>query len=678
MRRVLCLSLACGLLALAGCAAGPAPETPPPIIDRALFFGDPEISGTQISPDGQWVSFVKPYRDVRNIWVKAVDEPFDAARPVTADNRPVPGYFWSRDGRFILYVQDKNGDENFHVWAVDPGATPDEATGVPPARDLTSVDGVRARIYSVPKNTPDHIIVGLNDRDPSFHDVYKVTISSGDRELMIRNTQRVGGYSFDLEGNVRLANRQRPDGGTDILRIDGDALEPIYSCTYEETCFVYRFHKEGDRCYIGSNHGDDVDLRQLMLLDPKTGETELVESDPEGQVDLGGAVFADDTDELMATFYTGDRDRIYPKTDRAAHHLEVLRTKLPDGEINLTSSTEDMKLWTVAVTSDVDPGSVYLYDTGAETVELLYQSRPDLPSEHLAPMKPIRYTARDGLEIPAYLTLPKGVEAKNLPLVLHPHGGPWARDRWGYDPYAQFMANRGYAVLQPNFRSSSGYGKSFLNAGNHEWGTGAMQHDLTDGVQFLIEQGIADPARVAIFGGSYGGYATLAGVTFTPDLYTCGIPYVAPSSLITLIESFPAYWRPFLEGSWYRRVGDPEKAEDREDLIARSPITFVNNIKVPLLVVHGANDSRVKQFESDTIVKALFDKGAAVEYVVAPDEGHGFRAPDNRMALAVAMERFLAKHLGGRVQEDVPAELQSHLDGITVDPATVTPPEPES
>jgi dipeptidyl aminopeptidase/acylaminoacyl peptidase len=282
-------------------------------------------------------------------------------------------------------------------------------------------------------------------------------------------------------------------------------------------------------------------------------------------------------------------------------------------------------------------------------------------------MKPIRYRARDGLEIPAYLTLPRGVEAKNLPVVVHPHGGPWARDGWGYDPYAQFLANRGYAVLQMNFRGSTGYGKHFLNAGDHEWGTGAMQNDITDGVKYLIDQGIADPDRVAIFGGSYGGYATLAGVAFTPDLYACAIPYVAPSNLITLVESFPAYWRPWLEGSWFKRVGDPDVEADRLDMIERSPLFKADAIKCPLLVVHGANDPRVKQHESDQIVVALRTKGKDVEYIVAPDEGHGFRAPENRKALAVAMERFLSKHLGGRLQEDVPADTAERLGEITVD-----------
>ncbi len=416
-----------------------------------------------------------------------------------------------------------------------------------------------------------------------------------------------------------------------------------------------------------TNKGADVDLTQLMMMDLATGKTELIETDPDGEVDFGAAVFNPETDELLATLYVGDRTRVYPKTDKVRHDIEVLRAKFPEGELGIGSTTRDWSKWLVSVSSDVDPGSTYLYERESGKITLLYRARPDLPGKHLAPMKPVRYTARDGLEIPGYLTLPKGVEAKNLPTIMFPHGGPWARDRWGYDPYAQFLANRGYAVLQPNFRSSSGYGKKYLNAGNRTWGTGAMQHDLTDGVKWLIDQGIADPKRVCIFGGSYGGYATLAGVTFTPDLYACGLPYVAPSNLITLIDSFPAYWRPFLEGTWYKRVGDPAVAADRKDLEARSPLNFVDRIKVPLLVIHGANDPRVKQAEADQIVVALRDKGHAVEYIVAPDEGHGFRAPENNRALAVAVERFLAKHLGGRVQNDVPDAVAKRLSELTVD-----------
>jgi dipeptidyl aminopeptidase/acylaminoacyl peptidase len=677
MKRLGFLAVACfAAVLLAGCGGGEetAADAPPPILDRDLFFGDPQYTNASISPDGAFIAFVKPYRDVRNVWVKGIDEPFDAARPVTADQRPVTGYFWSRDGKYVLYVQDKGGNENFHVYAVDPAAEPEADSGVPPARNLTPVEGARAFIQSVPRDKPGEIIVGLNDRDPSLFDIYRVDIASGERELILENNMNLGGMLFDDQGKARLAVQQVPGGGTRVLRVDGDDMTAVYDVAANETAAPVQVHPDGKRIWMITNKGADVDLAQLVLFDPETGEVEPFESDPDGRVDFGGAMFHPATDELMATFYIGDRLRIYPKNDETKKDLEILREKLPDGELGLSGMTADASIWLVSVSRDVDPGSVYVYRRETGDVDLLYRSRPELPSEHLAEMKPVRYTARDGMEIPAYLTLPKGVEPTNLPVVLHPHGGPWARDNWGYNPYVQFLANRGYAVLQPNFRSSTGYGKAFVDAGDHEWGTGAMQHDLTDGVQWLIDQGIADPERVCIFGGSYGGYATLAGVTFTPDLYACAVPYVAPSSLITLIESFPAYWRPFLENSWFLRVGDPEEAAERGDLDARSPINHIDAIRVPLLVVHGANDPRVTQPESDRLVAAMRDKGLPVEYIVAPDEGHGFRAPANRKALAVAVEQFFAKHLGGRVQEDVPADVAAHLETLRVDPATVSAP----
>ena len=665
------------LLTLAAAVAGalgsgvPARADLPPLIDRALIYGDPDISTARLSPDGLHMSFIKPYKNARNIWVKGLDEPFSAARPLSADSRPVTAYFWSHDSKYVLYAQDKGGNENFHVYAVDPSAAADPATGVPAARDLTPLENVRALIFAVPEDQPDVMIVGLNDRDAAYHDVYRVNIATGNRELMFKNTEKVGFWMCDRAGNLRFAFREKEDGGNELLRVDGDKLVRIYETTYLEEASPVGFDKDEKRLYIETNKGDDVDLTRLELMDPATGSTEVVESDPEKQVDFGEAVFDDQTHELMATAYIGDRVRIYPKTERCKKDLERIRKALPAGNLGLGSSTRDMHYSLISVSSDVEPGATYLYDREKGTFKLQYRIREKLDRKQLAAMTPIRYRARDGMMIPAYLTLPKGVPAKNLPVVINPHGGPWARDQWGYNPDAQFLANRGYAVLQPNFRSSTGYGKKFLNAGNKQWGTGAMQNDLTDGVKHLIDQGIADPKRVAIYGGSYGGYATLAGVTFTPELYACAIPYVAPSSLITLIESFPAYWKPFLKGSWYLRVGDPADPNDRKDLEARSPLNFIDRINVPMLVVHGANDPRVKKAESEAIVAALRDKGRAVEYLVAPDEGHGFRAPENRMALAVSMERFLAKHLGGRAQQDVPAELASHLAEITVDPATV-------
>ncbi len=326
------------------------------------------------------------------------------------------------------------------------------------------------------------------------------------------------------------------------------------------------------------------------------------------------------------------------------------------------------------MTSDVDPGATYLYDRATGEVELLYRPRPNLPTEHLARMQPVRYTARDGVEIPAYLTVPQGVEPRNLAVVIHPHGGPWARDFWGYDPTAQFLANRGYAVLQPNFRGSAGFGKRFLNLGNEEWGTGSMQHDITDGVRWLIEQGIADPARVGIYGGSYGGYATLAGVAFTPELYAAAVPFVAPSNLFTLIRSFPPYWQPLIR-LWHRRVGNPDDPAHEQRLREQSPLFAAERIRTPLLVVHGANDPRVTQHEADQIVVALRERAINVEYLVAPDEGHGFARRENRIAMFAAMERFLAEHLGGRYQESMPPEIRTRLAELRVDVSSVRLPD---
>ncbi|HSJ14453.1 MAG TPA: prolyl oligopeptidase family serine peptidase [Longimicrobiales bacterium] len=684
------------LLLAAGCASAPAAPAPgagaapgsaagaaylgqlPPLLDRNLFFDDPQTSGAQISPDGRFISFVRPYRNVRNIWVKGVDEPFDAARPLTADTaRPVAQYFWSEDGRFVLYVQDKGGDENYHVYAVDPTLAPEAGTGVPPARDLTPLPNVRAFIYAVPEATPDEIIIGLNDRDPALHDVYRLRLSTGERSLLIRNESNVAGWVPDLTGTIRLAWRQRPDGGSEMLRVeDGQLGEAIYSCAFEETCQPYRFHRDGQRVYIVSDRGD-VDLSRLMLLDVATGQATLVEADPEKEVDFAAPIFSDRTEELVATVYIGDRLRIYPRDQEFGRILADLRSKLPDGELGFSSTTEDERLWVVSVARDVAPASVYLYDRTDGSVEKLYDSRPELPTEHLAEMRPIRYQARDGRSIPAYLTIPKGVQARGLPTVIFPHGGPWARDLWGYNATAQFLANRGYAVLQPNFRGSTGYGKAFLNAGNMEWGTGAMQHDISDGVLHLIREGIADSTRMAIMGGSYGGYATLAGLTFTPDLYAAGVSIVGPSNIITLINSFPAYWGPVIK-IFTMRAGDPNVPEQAERLRSQSPFFHATNIRAPLLVIQGANDPRVKQAESDQIVVALRDLGRGVEYIVAPDEGHGFAGRENRLAMYARIEEFLAQHLGGRYQPDMPDDIRERLRAISVDVATVTLPPPST
>lgn len=654
--------------------AQPSMDTLPPIIDRQIFFGDPEIIGAQLSPDGTYMSFLKPYQGVRNIWVKPVAAPFQDAQPITADTeRPINGYAWSRDGRYVLYVQDKGGDENFHVYIVDPKGERIADGEVPEARNVTSYEGARAFIIAVPRQDPNSLMVGLNDRDPAWHDLYRIDLTTGERTLIRENDNQITGWVFDLEDNLRLATRVANDGSTEVLRVDDDGFTVVYTCSVFESCAPTRFHKDGEQVYMVTNQGDDVDLTRLILFNPETGKETLVESDPEGAVDFGGAVFSEVSHALVATTYVGDRQRIYWQDEDLEADYAFLQSQLPDVDINLGSSTDDERLWIVGANSDTDPGATYLFNRDTRELAFQYRPRPKLPIDDLAPMQPVRYTSLDGLEIPAYLTLPKGVEATNLPAILYIHGGPWARDTWGYDAFAQFLANRGYAVLQPNFRGSTGYGKAFLNAGNDAWGD-AMQDDITAGVQYLINEGIADPERIGIFGGSYGGYATLAGLTFTPDLYAAGISVVGPSNIITLLNSIPPYWEAARQ-MFNERVGNPDDPEDAARLKRQSPLYSADQIDAPLMVVQGANDPRVKQAESDQIVVAMRELGLPVEYLVAPDEGHGFARPVNNMAFVAAAERFLAEHLGGRHQASMTEEVDQRLREITVDIYSVEMPQ---
>ena len=655
--------------ALAAGSAGAQTANQTPLLDRELFFGDPEISGAQLSPDGQYISFIKPYNGTRNVWVKKAGEPFDAARVLTAETkRPVMQYFWTRDSRFVLYVQDQGGDENYNVYAVSPAAAPAAGQAVPPARNLTDAKGARAFIYALPKSQPGILFVGLNDRDKAWHDVYRLDIATGERTLLRKNTEKIAGWVFDLSGTLRLAARTTDSGATEILSIDGDAFRTVYSCSVFESCSPVRFHKDGARFYMETSKGDP-DLSRLVLFDPATGKEELVETDPLGKVDFGSAIFSDVTDELVATTYVDDKQRLHFRDKALEADYRLLEKKLPGRTIGFGSRTADERLWIVGASSDVEPGETYLFDRGSKQLTLQYRIRERLPREALSPMTTVRYTSSDGLEIPGYLTIPKGASGKQMPAIVLPHGGPWSRDDWGYDGLVQFLANRGYAVLQPNFRGSTGFGKKFLNAGNKQWGD-LMQDDITWGVKHLVAQGIADPKRVGILGGSYGGYATLAGVAFTPDVYAAGVSIVGPSNIITLLDSIPPYWEA-IRTIFYERMGNPSTPEGRKQLERQSPLNSAHQIKTPLLILQGANDPRVKQAESDQIVVALRDRGFPVEYIVAPDEGHGFARPVNNMAGFAATEKFLAKHLGGRFQESMTPEVEARLKEIAVDPKAV-------
>jgi dipeptidyl aminopeptidase/acylaminoacyl peptidase len=666
-------AVAFALLASALAAQTKAPENQglPPLIDRELLFGNPEIAAPQISPDGQYLAFLKPWKGTRNVWVKKFSEPFSAARLLTTETkRPVAGFLWTRDSRNVCYVKDNEGDENFNLFAVDPAATPTTGAEAPPSRDLTGLKGVRVQLFNAPKNQPDVVYIGINDRDKAWHDLYRLKVSTGEKALIRKNTERIAGWEFDLKGDLRLAMRVTDKGDQEVLRVDPSGFTTVYSCSVFETCDTIRFHSDGKRVYLHTNKGEVTDLAELALLDPESGKIEKVESDPLKRVDLGSAVFSEVTDDLAFTNYTDDKTRRYFKDKGFEADFNWLKSKLPGKEINLGSRTRDEQVWLVTAYSDTEPGETYLFNRKAHDLALQFRVREKLPRGSLSPMQPIRYKSSDGLDIPGYLTIPKGAPSRNLPTLVVPHGGPWARDTWGYNPIAQFWANRGYAVLMPDFRGSTGYGKKFLNAGNGEWGR-KMQDDITWGVKYLIANGTTDPKRVGILGGSYGGYATLAGVAFTPDVYRAAVDIVGPSNLITLLDAIPPYWEAGRK-LMYARMADPGTPAGKAWLQERSPLNSAARIKTPLLVVQGANDPRVNRGEAEQIVIALRDRGFPVEYMLAPDEGHGFQRPVNNMAMFMAAEKFLAKYLDGRYQEGATPEVAGRLAEITVDPKAVT------
>ncbi|MCL4133238.1 UNVERIFIED_CONTAM: hypothetical protein GTU68_066701 [Idotea baltica] len=490
---------------------------------------------------------------------------------------------------------------------------------------------------------------------------------------MIENTQKFTGFYFNVDDELTLASSTDVDGSTIIYKKTSSGnFTKCYECNVEETCYPIRGAKDKNLFYFVSNKGD-ADLSQLGTFDLRSNIFTVVESDPSNQVDFGSAMFSDLTNELISTQYTGDKVRIYWKDENFESDFRYLKKEFPDAEVTITSMIDNEALWIVYVNSDTDPGAAYLFRREDKNIEFLYRPRPNLPTEHLAEMKAVRYKSSDGLEISAYLTLPKGIIAQNLPAIIMPHGGPWARDIWGYHSWAQFLANRGYVVLQPNFRGSTGFGKSFLNAGNNEWGQ-LMQDDLTAGAEYLVEKGYADPEYIGIMGGSYGGYATLAGLTFTPDVYAAGVSIVGPSNLFTLLETIPAYWESFRK-VFHKRMGDPSTEEGKAQLMKQSPFFHATNIKAPLLVAQGNNDPRVKTAESDQIVVAMRELGLPVEYINFMDEGHGFANPDNNMAFVSVAEKFLAKHLGGRYQKEVPSNIAKIARENMVDIASVKLPE---
>lgn len=642
-----------------------------PILDRELFFGNPEISGGQLSPDGKWISFMKAYAGIMNIWIKKFDEPFEKARPLTNSKRPMQGYFWTYDGKYILYVKDENGDENRNVFAVDPMAKP-VSNSVPISRNITPLKDISAQIDLVSIKNPDLLMVSLNNRDKAWHDLYQLKISTGELTKIYENKDRVTGYIFDWDDNLRILSKTDEKGTTTFFKKEGDKLTSIYETPVTEQAYVATWTPDNKEAYFVTNKGD-LDLSSLFLMDMDTQKMKKIESDPKNRVDFGSLSVSDLTRELIATSYTDDKTEYLWKNKKWENNYKFLKSKFPGREISFQSQTKDESKFLIAVSGDKYAAEVYFFNAETKALVLQYVPRPALKKveKYLAPMKPIHYKSSDGLEITGYLTLPVGKDGKNLPTVILVHGGPKGpRDNWGYNSIAQFLANRGYAVLQPNFRASGGYGKKFLNAGDLQWGK-LMQDDITWGAKYLLSNGISNNDKIAIMGGSYGGYATLAGLAFTPDLYACGVDIVGPSNIFTLLESVPAYWesgRAFL----YGMVGDPNTEVGKKLIHAASPIFSADKIVKPLLIIQGANDPRVKKAEAEQIVVALRDKGKQVSYILADDEGHGFAKPVNNMAMFAETEKFLAGILGGRYQKEMPENVAKRLKEMTVDVRTVT------
>jgi len=649
------------IISVMSCKATKAKE--PPLISRNILFGNPDKASLQISPDGRYISFLAPVNNVLNVWVAPVEAP-EKAEPVTKDTgRGIRSYFWAYTNQDIIYIQDLAGDENWQVHAVniatkeDKNLTPFEEITGPDGKPITLPNGKplrpRAQVQAVSHKFADEILVGLNNRNPQFHDLYRLNILTGEMKLIQKNDGFMG-FQTDDDYNVRFAAQMTPDGGMVLLKPDGQGgWQPFDSIPMEDmmTTSPVTFDKTGTVLYMIDSRGRNT--AALMAVDLKTGEKKLILEDP--RADVSGIMMhpLKKVVEAVSVEYLRTEWNVLDESVKA--DLDYLKT-VSNGDINVTDRTLDDKYWAVAYLVDDGPVRYYFYDRANKQARFMFTNRKQLEGLKLARMHPVVIKSRDGLDLVSYLTLPywedpdnDGRPAKPLPMVLYVHGGPWGRDSWGLNSTHQWLANRGYAVLSVNFRSSTGFGKKFINAGNLEW-AGKMHDDLIDAVNWAVENKIADKSKVAIMGGSYGGYATLVGMTFTPDVFACGVDIVGPSNLRTLLETIPPYWKPQLE-MFASRVGDPRTEEGRKLLEARSPLTYVDRIKKPLLIGQGANDPRVKQTESDQIVKAMQGKNIPVTYVLYSDEGHGFARPENRLSFYAVSELFLSRHLGGRAQE---------------------------
>jgi dipeptidyl aminopeptidase/acylaminoacyl peptidase len=605
----------------------------PPLIPRKVLFGNPVKASPQISPDGKRLAYLAPdENNVLQVWVQTVGG--QDARKVTDDKkRGIRMYHWTYAPDTLIYSQDHEGDENYHIYAVD--------LKTDKVRDLTPFPNVRAHPLRLNRDFPNEMLATLNKENPRLFDVYRINLTTGELVLDTKNPGDVQGWTADPQLRIRAAQAITPDGGSEIrYRTDDKAKwQTIIKWGPDDMDGrVLDFTGDGKALWLESSA--DRNTLSLFKHHLDSGKEELIASDD--NADAGQVLMNPLTHEAEAVSFVRERVRWKVLQPDVEEDLHVLQNGAR-GEPSIIGADRDWKTWVVAYTADIEPTDYYLYDRHAKKLTHLFAAQPELAKYKLAPMEPVTIKSRDGLDLVCYLTKPLGVEPKALPLVLLVHGGPWARDAWGFDPQAQWLANRGYAVLSVNYRGSTGFGKRFLHAGDREW-AGKMHDDLIDAVQWAVKQGIADPKRVAIFGGSYGGYAALVGATFTPEVFACAVDIVGPSNLVTLLKSIPPYWAP-MKRMFALRVGDVDKEE--EFLKSRSPLFKADQIKIPMLIAQGKNDPRVKEAEAEQIVEAIRKAGKPVEYMLFPDEGHGFARPENRLKFFAAAEAFLAKHLGG-------------------------------
>ena len=600
------------------------------------FFRNSERTGYQLSPDGNYISYMAPYKDRLNVFVRRVDETDEHAIRITNETeRSVAGYMWA-DNQRLLYMKDTAGDENYQLYGVHRDGSDDRA--------YTAFDGVRTSLIDDLEEQQGVVMIGMNKRNPEVFDPYRLNIETGELTLLAENPGNIQGWMTDHDGRLRVATAIVDGVNTQILYRDteDEPFRPVLTTNFRDVVSFMEFTPDNKEVYAATNLHRDKTI--LVRMNPATCEELEVLYENE-RYDIASISYSRKRKKLLSVYCTGHKEPVRHYFDAEEEQLrQRIKAHFPNQRYGIADTDKAEENYLIYVGGDRTRGSYWHYNALTDEAKKIADLAPWIKSDEMNAMHPVCYTTRDGLQIEAYLTLPDGLTpdtAKQLPVVVNPHGGPWARDCWGYSSEVQFLSNRGYAVFQMNFRGSTGYGRHFLEASYKQWGL-KMQNDITDGVKWLIEQGIANPNRIAIYGGSYGGYATLAGLTFTPDLYACGIDYVGVSNLFTFMQTIPPYWRPMLE-MMYEQVGHPE--HDADQLAATSPALHADKIKVPLFVAQGANDPRVNKAESDQMVEALRQRGVVVEYMVKDNEGHGFHNQENRFDFYRAMERFLKAHL---------------------------------